>query len=131
RRRDDAKGLAQIAYNRAWLFQNAGDHERAEQMALHALSEYERLDDSKGALAPLQLLTIIKRWARRDNKAARAFGERALQLATQLQDRNAAAISLVHLSAICYSEGHATEGKRLAELAAADLELMGDRKARG
>ncbi len=131
RKLDDAPGLAQIAHSRAWLLHHAGDNERAEQLALHALAEYERLGDEKHMVAPLQLLTIIKRWARRDTVAARAYGERARQLADQLQDRNAAAISLVHLSAICYSEGRAGEGQQLAELAAADLERMGDRKACG
>ncbi|MCB0053173.1 MAG: tetratricopeptide repeat protein, partial [Caldilinea sp.] len=131
RKHDDALGLAQIAHSRAWLLHHAGDSDRAEQLALHALAEHERLDKEKEIVPTLQLLTIIKRWVRRDTVAARAYGERALQLAGKLQDRNAAAISLVHLSAICYSEGRAGEGQQLAELAAADLERMGDRKARG
>ncbi|MCB0146285.1 MAG: hypothetical protein KDE01_01345, partial [Caldilineaceae bacterium] len=131
RQLEDSRGLAQVANHRAWLTHQAGDSDHAEELALHALAEYERLGDATGMLAPLQLLTVIKRWVRRDNATARVFGERALQLATELQNRNAAAISLVHLSSICYSEGHAREGQRLAEIAAADLERMGDRRARG
>ncbi len=131
RQLEDSRGLALVANHRAWLTHQAGDSDRAEELALHALAEYERLGDARGMLAPLQLLTVIKRWVRRDNATARVFGERALQIATELQDRNAAAISLMHLSSICYSEGHAREGQRLAEIAAADLKLMGDRRARG
>lgn len=131
RQLDNAKGLAQVANQRAWLIHQAGDSDRAEELALQALAEYERLGDATGMLAPLQLLTIIRRWVRRDNTTARVFGERALRIATDSQDRNAAAISLVHLSSICYSEGHAHEGQRLAEIAAVDLERMGDRRARG